>query len=94
MVAVRSMLARVQKLEVEKVHPLLALMGGEGGWATFEAETDAGIADGRYDSRDMLAVLAGLRRWIADTAWCKRPAAAQIEAHRYSCRFGLDSSRG
>jgi len=61
MAAIRSMLARVAKLEVEQVPPILAKFGGEEGWATFEAEVEAGIAEGRYDSRDMPAVIEALR---------------------------------
>lgn len=64
MAAIRSMLARVAKLEVEQVPPLLARFGGEEGWAAFETETAAGIAEGRYDRRDMPVVIASLRRWI------------------------------
>lgn len=63
MAAIRSMLARVAKLEVEQVPPLLAKFGGEEGWAAFEAETEAGIAEGRYD-RELALVIAGLRRWM------------------------------
>ncbi len=64
MAAIRSMLARVAKLEVEQVPPLLVKFGGEDGWAAFEAEAEAGIAEGRYDRRDMPVVIASLRRWI------------------------------
>lgn len=64
MAAIRSMLARVAKLEVEQVPPLLAKFGGEEGWAAFEAETEAGIAEGRYDRRDTPVVIASLKRWL------------------------------
>jgi hypothetical protein len=64
MAAIRSMLARVVKLEVEQVPPLLAKFGGEEGWAAFEAETAAGIAEGRYDC-ELALVVAGLRRWVS-----------------------------
>lgn len=64
MAAIRSMLARVAKLEVEQVPPLLAKFGGEEGWAAFEAEAEAGVAEGRYDSRDMPVVVRSLRRWM------------------------------
>lgn len=64
MAAIRSMLARVAKLEVEQVPPLLAKFGGEEGWAAFEAETEAGIVEGRYDS-ELALVVAGLRRWVS-----------------------------
>ena len=64
MATIRSMLARAAKLEVEQVPPVLAKFGGEDGWAAFEAEAEAGIADGQYDSRDMPVVLAALRGWV------------------------------
>lgn len=64
MAAIRSMLARVVKLEVEQVPPLLAKFGGEEGWAAFEGEAEAGIAEGRYD-RELALVVAGLRRWVS-----------------------------
>lgn len=67
MVAVRSMLARVRQLEIEKVHPILAQMGGEAGWAAVEADVAAGLAEGRYDSRDMPVVLRCLGRWLVGT---------------------------
>lgn len=58
------MLARVAKLEVEDVPPLLAKFGGEEGWAAFQAEAEAGVAEGRLDSRDMPVVVHCLRRWV------------------------------
>lgn len=64
MAAIRSLLARVAKLEVEQVPPLLAKFGGQEGWAAFEAETEAGVAEGRYD-RELALVVAGLRRWMS-----------------------------
>ena len=64
MTTVRALLNRVAKLEVSKVPPVLAMMGGEEGWAAFEADAEAGLADGRYDSRDTPVILASLRRWV------------------------------
>lgn len=58
------MLARVRQLEIEKVHPILAQMGGEAGWADVEAKVGAGITEGRYDRRDMPVVMRCLCRWI------------------------------
>ena len=63
-VATRSMLARVRKLEIETVHPTLAQMGGEVGWAAVQADVETGLAEGRYDSRDMPVVMACLGRWM------------------------------
>ncbi len=63
MTTVRAMLNRVQKLETGQVSPILAMIGGAGGWAAMEADVEAGLADGRYNSRDMPVVIACLRRW-------------------------------
>ena len=64
MVAVRSLLARVRQLEIEKVHPILAQMGGEAGWAAVQTDVEDGLAGGRYDGRDMPVVMRCLRRWV------------------------------
>jgi hypothetical protein len=48
----------------DRENPVLAKLGGEQGWAAFQAEADAGIAAGRYDSRDMPVVIAALRGWL------------------------------
>jgi hypothetical protein len=63
-VAVRSLLARVGRLEHADTPPILAKFGGKAGWAAFEAETQAGITEGRYDSLDMPIVVNALRRWL------------------------------
>lgn len=60
MAGVRSMLARVARLEA-KVSPWTRLIGPI---EEFEAEVQAGIADGRYDSRDMPLILASVKRWV------------------------------
>ena len=65
MSTVRAMMNRVQKLEVRKVPPILAVVGGTDGWAAIEADVEAGLARARYDSRDMPVVMACLRRWTA-----------------------------
>lgn len=57
------MLGRVRRLEIEKVHPILARMGGETGWAAVQADVATGLVEGRYDRRDMPVVIACLRRW-------------------------------
>ncbi len=61
----RALLARVRKLEAEKVSPVLAKLGGEAGLAALEAEVAAGIGERRYDSLDMPVVLACVRRWVS-----------------------------
>tara|TARA_R110002051_G_scaffold243798_1_gene303777 strand:- start:3318 stop:3560 length:243 start_codon:yes stop_codon:yes gene_type:complete len=58
------MLARVRQLEIEKVHPILARLGGEAGWAEVRADVEVGLSEGRYDRRDMLVVMACMRYWI------------------------------
>ena len=65
MVAVRSMLARVRQLEIEKVHPILAKIGGLAGWAAVQADIEGGSADGRYDERDIPVVMFCLRKWLS-----------------------------
>lgn len=64
MTTARALLRRVQRLETAHVPRMLAFFGGEEGWAAFEAETNAGIAAGIFDSRDMALVMHCLRRWI------------------------------
>lgn len=65
MVAVRSLLARVRRLEIEKVDPVLAQTGGEAGWIAVQADVRAGLADGRYDCRDLPGVVAALQGWLS-----------------------------
>ena len=65
MTTVRAMLRRVGKLEAGRASPILSLIGGEEGWAAFEEEMATGVAEGRYDRRDMAVVVAALRRWMA-----------------------------
>ena len=64
MVTTRSMLARVRQLEIKKANPALGLMGGEVGWSAVQADVEAGLADGRYDCRDMRVVMRCLTRWV------------------------------
>jgi len=64
MAAVRSLLTRMRKLEKGRWSPLLAKLGGEEGWAEFQADTEAGIAEGIYDPRDMPVIIAALGRWV------------------------------
>lgn len=59
----RALLARVRKLEAERVSPILAKLGGEEGLAEFESEVAVGSAEGRYDPRDAPVVVACIRRW-------------------------------
>lgn len=43
---------------------MLAALGGEAGWAALQTDAEAGIAENRYDSRDMPVVFAALRSWL------------------------------
>lgn len=60
----RALLARVRKLEADRISPILAKLGGEAGLAAFEAEVAAGMKEGRYDPRDAPVVMASLAEWI------------------------------
>lgn len=61
MSGVRSMLARVNRLEIAEVSPLQRQFGSV---AEFEAGVRAGIESGAYDPRDMAAVSAAVKRWM------------------------------
>ena len=61
MAGVRTLLARTRRLEATKVHPMFAALGGEAGWAALQADAEAGMAAGQYDSRDMPVVVEALR---------------------------------
>lgn len=64
MAGVRALIARARRLEAAKVHPILAALGGETGWAALQNDFKAGIDDGRYDSRDMPVVIASIGLWL------------------------------
>lgn len=66
MATARSLLARARRLQ-DSENPVLAKLGGQQGWEQFQAEAEAGIAAGRYDSRDMPVVVAALRSWLTNT---------------------------
>jgi hypothetical protein len=46
------------------VHPVLAALGGEEGWVRFQAEVQTGLADGRYDRRDVPHLMVCLNLWL------------------------------
>lgn len=46
------------------MHPVLAALGGEEVWVRFQAEVQIGLADGRYDRRDVPQVMACLELWL------------------------------
>ncbi len=65
MATARALLNRVRALENERVHPLLAKIGGAAGWAAVQDDVEAGLADGRYDSRDVPMVIRCLEGWFS-----------------------------
>jgi len=69
MTAVRSLLARVQRLEQARTAALSPFEAAYGSFDAFAAEAQAGIARGTYDKRDMPLVLNCLRRWHSDGVW-------------------------
>ena len=66
--AVRSLLARVAKLEQART-PTSPVELWFGSIEAFSEEMRAGIATGIYDQRDMPVVIAGVERWHRDCAW-------------------------
>lgn len=60
----RTLLARVRRLEAPAVHPVLAALGGDEGWVRFQAEVQVGLAEGRYDRRDVPHVVQCLVKWL------------------------------
>lgn len=59
------MLSRVRQLEIEKAHPMLGKLGGEQGWVELQVDAEAGIADGRYDNRDMPFIILAVQGWLS-----------------------------
>lgn len=55
MTTVRAMLNRVQKLETGQVSPILAMIGGAGGWAAMEPDAELALPTD--------AMTAGTYRW-------------------------------
>jgi hypothetical protein len=70
-VSVRSLLARVQRLEQSRrpTSPFELIFGSLDAW---EAEVRLGIDAGHLDSRDVPVVVAAVRRWHRDEgAWAR-----------------------
>ena len=69
MTAVRSLLARVQRLEQARTTPRSPFEAAYGSFDAFADVVQAGIASGTYDEGDMPLVLTCLRRWHSDGVW-------------------------
>lgn len=69
MSGVRSMLARVQRLEQARVRPRSPFEAAYGSLDAFEANTQAGIDAGELCSIDMPIILNCVRRWHTEGVW-------------------------
>jgi hypothetical protein len=69
MSAVRSLFARVQRLEQARIAFRSSFEAAYGSFNAFAAATQAGIDAGQFDSREMLVVLNCIRRWHDDRVW-------------------------
>lgn len=67
MATARALLARVHKLGQDRAHPILAQLGGQHGWEALQIDADRGVADGRYDPRDLPMVVAAISAWLRST---------------------------
>lgn len=65
-VSVRSMLARVDRLERARISPSTRMLGSPD---QFEADMQAGVDAGVYDRLDMPAVVASIQRWMREIPW-------------------------
>lgn len=68
--AVRSLLARVAKLEQARA-PKSPIELWFGSLDAFCDDLHAGIAAGTYDPTDVPVVIAGVERWHRDGAWAR-----------------------
>lgn len=64
--AVRSLLARVARLEQVRAGPWAALIGTPD---QFASECQRGIDEGQYDRRDMPVVVMCVTRWMGEGLW-------------------------
>jgi len=69
MSSVRSMLARVARLEQARAAPRSPFEEAFGSVDAWAAEIEAGIAAGTYDAIDMPVVITCVRRWHAEGLW-------------------------
>jgi hypothetical protein len=64
--AVRSLLARVARLEQTRVGPWAGIIGTP---EQFAADCQRGVEEGRYDPLDMPAVITAVTRWTREGMW-------------------------
>ena len=69
MAAVRSMLARVRRIEAVRAPALSPIALAFGSFDMFAAWADDEMATGTLDSRDFPIVVLCLKRWDADGTW-------------------------
>lgn len=69
MAGVRSMLARVRRIEAVRAPALSPITLAFGSFDMFAAWSDGQVADGVLDPRDFPIVVHCLRRWEADGTW-------------------------
>ena len=69
MPALRTMFARVQRLEKARCAPRSPFEVAYGSLEAWEADARAGIVDGRSDPVDMAVVITSIRRWHAEGLW-------------------------
>ena len=67
--AVRSLLARVQRIEAERAPVVSPFVRAYGSFDAFADDCEDGIANGELDRADMTTVLHCLRRWEHDDTW-------------------------
>ena len=67
--AVRSMLARVAKLEAARVAPRSPFEVAYGSMDAFAEQVQGDVEAGKLDAIDMAGVVAALHRWHRDRVW-------------------------
>lgn len=69
MASVRSLLARVQRLEAARAAPRSPIEVAYGSMDAFAEQVQAGIDAGTLDRVDMPVVITALRKWHTDGVW-------------------------
>ena len=69
MAGVRSMLARVRRIEAVCAPVLSPFESAYGSLDAWEAHCRAGIDAGQLDGRDVTVVMLAVRRWHHDGVW-------------------------